>query len=100
MIKYVIDKKSIDKRAKIVWMEPRQFLHDVPFTWGLINTEILNNFKNKLINKVPLDVPFIDKDCNGKIIEHEGRHRVLASLCLGIKKIPVQIFDKCKKGEA
>jgi len=52
--------------------------------------ESVKNLQNRIEHNKPIDVPILDVDLDKKQIDnHNGRHRAIASMLEGIKKIPV-----------
>jgi len=97
-----------DKDTRLVWMRPEEFLSKVPHPafpgisavldlehgWSESSIE---HITEAIINKKKLPPLFLDYT---RMIhgwpEHEGRHRALVSLRLGIKKVPVIIVKEKK----
>jgi len=89
------------KNVKLVWMRPEEFLSKVPHPafpeipaisdlvhgWSKYS---IDRITEAIINKKKLPPLFLDYT---RMIhgwpEHEGRHRALVSLKLGIEKVPV-----------
>jgi len=95
---YQMEKLS---KCEILHLRPEDFLKLVPPT--LFESKIIEKLKQRIINKEPLDVPFIEyseHDFRGLLgrqmchVGHEGRHRAKAAELLGIEKIPVML---CKE---
>jgi len=82
---------------EIVLMSPDEFLSKVPKSpWSPDITEMKKRKIKELIDKgVSLEPIFLDIDRKtGKVLEHEGRHRMMVLKEMGVKKVPVFIFYK------
>ncbi|MHA1852527.1 MAG: hypothetical protein ACTSUF_03360 [Candidatus Heimdallarchaeaceae archaeon] len=100
-MEYNLDKKETERllnyaksqswKSELKWIPPEEFLWKVPKI--VFDKPSFEDVRKKLKEGKPLDPLFMDIKC-GKIVNHEGRHRALASLCLDIKKVPVIINEK------
>jgi len=93
---------------ELVWMSPRDFLilcaggrhHLYPelMQSALENRDwvykkSLDYFKEKIRKGECVFVPFLEVDIETcRVVSHEGRHRALAALQLGVEKIPVVLY--------
>jgi hypothetical protein len=86
--------------CEILHLRPEDFLKLVPET--IIEKAIVEDLKQKIQNKAPLDLPWIkitSEECGWRwklpcITNHEGRHRAVAAQKLNLKKLPVLL---CKE---
>jgi len=73
-------------------MSPTEFLRLAPDTQ--FSPKRVNELKTK-IKKGEMDVLFFDVDVDScQVLDHEGRHRAKASQELGIKEVPVVLFNR------
>lgn len=89
---YLFDYKPESQQFKV--MTPTEFLWVVP-PEPFNNKEVRRKLKRKIRNGVPIDPLFLDVNVdNCQVIRHEGRNRAIVSRELGIKKLPVIIYNK------
>ena len=78
-----------------IFMSPRRFLGLTLPKHQKLNKQKVERYKNKLRAGRSLDPAFLEVDVDTKkVLAHDGRHRSRASLELGIKKIPVIVYEK------
>jgi hypothetical protein len=78
-----------NNNGKLVWMDPAKYLAKVrPLKIDDVSRENIDDLKNHILSGRRLDPLVIYK--NGK---EDGRHRANAAIELGIKKVPVILFE-------
>ena len=83
---------SMTQQHKV--MSPKDFLELVP-PEPFNNKNTRNFLKKQIETEKGLEPTFLDVDVDKcKVLSHEGRNRAIVSQELGIKKIPVVIFNK------
>lgn len=84
---------AIDWKGKIIWMSPQKFLSLVrPLKAEWVNHDSMKNIEQRLTNNLPMDPLVLEVDMSSrKIIGHEGRHRAIKCIELGIKSVPVLV---------
>lgn len=76
--------------GKIVNMSPDEYINSVrPLTLDETSLENINDLKNHILSGGQLD-PLLIR-ANGM---EDGRHRAYAAKALGIKQVPVIVYDK------
>lgn len=84
-----------DFEKKVVMMSPDEFLKKAG---GETSGEHVEKMEGVLKEEKSFASPLLEVDASGKVITHDGRHRVMYAKRQGAKEVPVVMFqDKGKK---